>query len=243
VKIFVISLAHETGRRAQASRQFAERRLDFEFFDAISKHDLEPLRPFEACHENDWVLNTGREMTPGEVACFASHRALWQRCVELDEPILIMEDDFRLLDGFRRALAYLQEQLPERGFIRLQTETRAKSRVVKQERGFKLRRYTKAPHSMMCYAITPAGARKLLDGSVSIDAPVDYYVKRFWVHGLPLYGVSPYTVTESQLSSVTGIRGRRKSRKSLAVRIRRTAHRLAEFLRRHRYNLGFDESN
>jgi GR25 family glycosyltransferase involved in LPS biosynthesis len=32
-------------------------------------------------------------LRPGVIGCFYSHYRLWQRCVELDEPILIFEDD------------------------------------------------------------------------------------------------------------------------------------------------------
>jgi len=31
--------------------------------------------------------------SPGEMGCFDSHYRLWQKCVELDEPIMIFEDD------------------------------------------------------------------------------------------------------------------------------------------------------
>jgi GR25 family glycosyltransferase involved in LPS biosynthesis len=34
---------------------------------------------------------------PGEMGCFDSHYRLWQRCIELNEPILIFEDDVELV--------------------------------------------------------------------------------------------------------------------------------------------------
>jgi len=36
----------------------------------------------------------------GEMGCFDSHYRLWQKCVELDEPILIFEDDVTLERAF-----------------------------------------------------------------------------------------------------------------------------------------------
>lgn len=36
----------------------------------------------------------------GEKACFASHYKLWQECVKLDEPIIILEDDVEFSDEF-----------------------------------------------------------------------------------------------------------------------------------------------
>lgn len=37
---------------------------------------------------------------PGEIGCFDSHYRLWQRCVDLNEPILIFEDDVTISRKF-----------------------------------------------------------------------------------------------------------------------------------------------
>jgi hypothetical protein len=37
----------------------------------------------------------GKMRRPGVVGCFYSHYGLWQRCVELNEPIMIFEDDVK----------------------------------------------------------------------------------------------------------------------------------------------------
>jgi GR25 family glycosyltransferase involved in LPS biosynthesis len=46
----------------------------------------------------------GREATkissPGVRGCFLSHYRLWQKCAELDEPIIIWEDDIQLTRGY-----------------------------------------------------------------------------------------------------------------------------------------------
>jgi glycosyl transferase family 25 len=33
------------------------------------------------------------QQTPGEMGCFDSHFRLWEKCIELNEPIMILEDD------------------------------------------------------------------------------------------------------------------------------------------------------
>lgn len=38
--------------------------------------------------------------SPGIIGCFDSHYRLWQKCVELAEPILIFEDDASIIRGF-----------------------------------------------------------------------------------------------------------------------------------------------
>lgn len=38
---------------------------------------------------------------PGVIGCFYSHYRLWEKCVELDEPIMIFEDDVKFYRGFK----------------------------------------------------------------------------------------------------------------------------------------------
>ncbi len=42
----------------------------------------------------------GKMKRPGVVGCFYSHYGLWQRCVELGEPIMIFEDDVKFYRGW-----------------------------------------------------------------------------------------------------------------------------------------------
>lgn len=45
-----------------------------------------PLNPFSDEFRDE-------QQSPGEMGCFDSHYRLWQKCVELNEPIMIFEDD------------------------------------------------------------------------------------------------------------------------------------------------------
>jgi len=42
----------------------------------------------------------GKMSRPGVVGCFYSHYALWGKCIELNEPIMIFEDDVKLYRGY-----------------------------------------------------------------------------------------------------------------------------------------------
>lgn len=44
----------------------------------------------------DWEKENPKSFTPGVKGCFYSHYNLWKKCVELDEPIIIWEDDIKL---------------------------------------------------------------------------------------------------------------------------------------------------
>ncbi len=43
----------------------------------------------------------GKLSRPGVVGCFYSHYALWEKCVSLNEPIMIFEDDVKFYRGWR----------------------------------------------------------------------------------------------------------------------------------------------
>lgn len=42
----------------------------------------------------------GKMSTPGVLGCFYSHLLLWEKCVELNEPIMIFEDDVKFYRNF-----------------------------------------------------------------------------------------------------------------------------------------------
>ena len=221
LKIFVISLPDAVERRERAARQLGELGFAFELFDALRGEQVIADSYFERCDEEEWLLNTGHLMSLGEVGCFASHRSLWQRCIELGEPLMTMEDDFQLLPGFAGAVEKVAENISEYGFIRLQTETRARKQRVATKGEYTLWRYTKVPHSTMCNSVTPEVAQNLVEQTRAIYEPVDVFIKKFWEHGQPIYGLTPYTVTESALSQQPYILHREKVPKGFGRSTRR----------------------
>ena len=234
MKIFIISLPDAVERRERAARQLGEVGLAFEFFDAMRGEQVMADGYFDGCDEDEWLLNTGHPMSPGEVGCFASHRSMWQKCVELDEPLMIMEDDFQLLPGFAGAVEQVAANIAEYGFIRLQSETRARKQRVAARGDYTLWRYTKVPHSTMCNGVTSQVASRLIERTRTIYEPVDVFIKKFWVHGQPIFGLTPYTVTESTLSQQTYILNREKVPKGFGRSTRRFLRKCSWELKRAR---------
>lgn len=237
MKIFVISLPDADERRQSAQLQFDEAAIAFQFFDAIRGETAVRDCEFEGLDDASYLLNTGRQAVIGEIGCFASHRELWKRCVKLDEPVVIMEDDFNILPRFAGALTCANDVISDVGFLRLQTTVRAKKVKVAPIRAFNLERFTKAPHGLMCYCISPGVAKKFVDATRKIDAPVDVFVKNFWEHGQPLFALTPYTIAPSILSMKTSIVGRTKTRKGWSVVRKRFARKANWYRRRCLFNL------
>ena len=234
MKTYVISLADSLERRAVAADQLSRAGVVFEFFDAI-RCDVFDSGHFSHYDEREYVLNCGRPAARGEVGCYASHKMLWQRCVDTNEPVMIMEDDFLLADHFHEAFCHVQQLVAEYGYIRLQTERRAQRKPVLTKGSFSLVRYTKVPHSAMCYAISPVAAARLLCRAEVLDAPLDVMIKKNWEHGCQIYGLMPYSVSEHPLSKATTIPGRDRYKKPIYVALRRAVRKVVWLARRMRF--------
>ena len=235
MKVFVISLQSSLDRRATVVEQMGRAGVGFEFFDALSGalgHELF----FSRYDEHEYLLNCGRPAVPGEIGCYASHRALWQRCVDLNEPIIIMEDDFSLDPRFSEAVQLVGDIIGDYGYLRLQVETRARKRDVRAYGDFMVHHYTKVPHSMMCYALVPDVAMRLLERSVVLDAPVDVMLKKNWEYGVRLHGLSPYTVSDYDGGHHSTIPGRVKYRKPWRVSLQRAVRKVSWMVRAYWFN-------
>ncbi len=237
--IFVINMALHADRRRSSEQKLKSLGLKFEFFEAISGESAFRDAVFADYDESEFLLNTGRRITMGEIGCFASHRALWAMCYRLDEPIMIMEDDFDLLDGFVDALHSAAEVTEQLGFLRLQTDCSARKHPILASRDFLVSRYSKAPHSTLCYSISPNVARRFLEQSRSFDAPVDVFIRTFWEHGQALYALTPYTVAPSIMSVDTTIEGRIKGRRKLSVAAQRFVRKGRWYWQRWLFNVDY----
>jgi len=231
MKVLVISLPESIERRRSATAQLAALGLPFEFIDGINgRTSRDPL--LERYREREFILNYGRPALPGELGCYASHYLAWQRCIELDEPVLVLEDDFKPLDGFMAALALCRQHIDAQGYIRLETTGNKPASTVFTRDGFTLVKYLKAPQGALCYAISPSVAAAFVAHSQTFNYPVDVFVRNFWYHKVPLFGLKPYTATASDIAVNSYIGSRRGHHpKTLGTRLHRSARKLAAMLR------------
>lgn len=236
MKVYVISLPEARERRKYSAEQLQRAGVNFEFFDAIRGELAIRDCLFEGFDSERFRLVTGRLVAIGEIGCFASHRALWRQSVRLNEPVVIMEDDFNAFENFAAALDTCSSLANRLGLIRLQATTKGNLLKIGQRNNFSVSRYRKVPFGLMCYCISPAAAKKFLALTKKIDAPVDEFTKKFWEHGQPMYALTPYSVAPSIMSVDSTIVGRRKTRKSAGLALRRALYKANNYLRRWRAN-------
>lgn len=224
MKIIVISLVSSLERRASAKRQLDALGLAFEFLDGvdgrISDHPL-----LDRYDEKKFLIHYGRPANRGELGCYASHYLAWQRCVESKQPVLVLEDDFTLTDRFTAALQTCRQLIEQQGYIRLQETRKSKARFERRVGEFTLVKYTKAPQGGLCYAVTPEVARRFINHSREFSYPLDVFVRHFWIHGAPLYGLTPYVADGGELSTDSIIGQRSKVKKRPLIMVHRFLHK------------------
>lgn len=95
----VISLKKATERRTHIQNEFGKQKINFNFFDALTPDLALPLA-------EKMKLNIQEErLAPGELACFMSHVALWQKMVDENIPhMVIFEDDVFLGENAAKIL-------------------------------------------------------------------------------------------------------------------------------------------
>jgi hypothetical protein len=108
-KAYIIRIKGESVSEALANRcseSCIKVQQPFEFWDAYDGLK-NPIQPPENHSE---VLNlikvTDHYLTRGEVACALSHISLWNRCVQIDQPIVVLEHDAVMLQPYVNHAVY-----------------------------------------------------------------------------------------------------------------------------------------
>lgn len=231
----MISLPDSIERGAAATEQFAKAGLEFEFFDGINGSTAtDPL--FEEIDHHQYLLNAGRPPSAGEIGCHASHRAVWQYCLELNEPLIVLEDDAKLGTNFSAAVNAADELIGEFNFIRLQPLRDAPKVKVCDSGIFTLYYCKKYPHGAVGYAINPAAASALVAHSRILTAPADKFIKNFWQHGQAMYCLLPDSITPGLLNEDSTIAGREKPKARLGLSLQRSLFKIHCAFRRALFN-------
>ena len=145
--------------------------LGYELFNAVEGHkiDYQKLRDQGFDVQHDWIdpiLNT--PLTKGEVGCFLSHWHIWNKCIEKNESILVLEDDAILTDDFSmeevEGLAYDFVYL---GWKEMDESEDIDGKLVKPV----------YPYWTLAYMIRPDAARVLVNNVIQRNIiPVDEYL-------------------------------------------------------------------
>lgn len=132
----------------------------------------------------------------GEIACFLSHRAIWQRM--LDEGIeqaLIFEDDVALADDFGQAFDVASRFAGRDGFVQFQTRPISGSAtIVDQSDGFRIVLPRVVPRRTSAQLVGIGAAQRLLAVTERFDRPIDGVLQLRWATSQPIHCIEPSNV-------------------------------------------------
>ncbi|HFU1643044.1 TPA: glycosyltransferase family 25 protein, partial [Campylobacter jejuni] len=218
MKVFIINLERSLDRKEHMQKQIQKlfeknpslkNKLEFIFFKAIDAKNKEHLEFKDHFSWWDsWVL--GRELSDGEKACFASHYKLWQECVKLDEPIIILEDDVEFSDEFlNNGVEYIDELLKSKyEYIRL-CYLFDKRLYFLNESGYYLSFEKLA--GTQGYVLQVSAAMKFLKSAKNWIYAVDDYMDMFYRHNVLNIVKKPLFLKQANFSSVIVEYGRKFS--------------------------------
>lgn len=207
MKLFVINLKRSSDRRALMQEKlraleqqplFHELGLRWEFFEAIdsSSHDFHTYRQKFSAHKC-YMLH-GRVLIDSEIACYASHYRLWQECVQLGEPIVVLEDDISFKPHFLSALQDIMRR--DFGLVRFYTLDRKRDRYIYQISNSPYHYSLKNTNGLQGYYLHPRAASALL-AQECWDSPVDIQVEFVARHGVDNIIYKPFPIAEDEASS------------------------------------------
>ncbi len=159
MEVFVINLPSETKRRTFQEKQLQKLGLGYTILIATSADDIDDkiIRK----HYYDWQ----RPLGAAEIACYFSHRNIWQTVIAGNHPALILEDDVLLSKNTPEILAELGECI-DIDLVNL--EVFAKKKYVAKTgetliHSHKLFKLYLGGAGAGAYVIYPSGAKKLLE--------------------------------------------------------------------------------
>lgn len=180
--------------------------VDFSFLDATDARTDE-LIPFKEKFYSRKLakLCKGRPLTDGEIACFASHFRAWQKCVDLNEAIIVCEDDIMLIDSINVTRARINEikNSPYEyvRFMGLKPRNKRTARSLHRQFVIDFSGLSGA----QAYYLTPQAASKFLSKAEKWFTPVDDYMDMYYVHNVPIITVEPFLVSSSELQQASDI--------------------------------------
>lgn len=228
MKIFVISLLGSIERRQRVSAELEG--FSFSFFDAVNGHEGLPVELEKKIDDNHRRLFRSRPLTPGERGVYASHYLLWQECVALDEPIIVLEDDFKSTQYFATIVSQAEAMAQDYDYIRLEPQYTECLNLGFNEYVQKVL-WLDNSKGATGYIVTPKAARKFLKASEHWTCSVDNFISETYLHGIPSVGVIPYAIYAPNDMEST-IQGKVNLAKvPLIFKVTRELHRFYRFLR------------
>lgn len=119
MKVFVVSLKRSVDRRERIQKHLDALDISFEFFLMRLTDQLKTFNILIMLALLPQKKRKGYSLKTSEIACFASHYAMWQKCVSLNESIVIMEDNVDPIANAKQIIELSFEHIQTYDYIKL----------------------------------------------------------------------------------------------------------------------------
>ncbi len=127
--------------------------------------------------------------SPGEMGCYASHYLAWTKCLALNTPVIVFEDDIELSVDASKIIDIVSKKIEQYGFLRLENPRGGRLKKVEDFEGSEISAMEDNFGGAQAYAISPNAAHLLLKHRWSM--PVDNFIGATYIHGMVSYLLSP----------------------------------------------------
>lgn len=241
--IFVINLEKSHERREFICEQFKPfPEIKYQFFQAINGKENPDYPLFKRYNEQERFKRKGNTMNLSQLGCWASHYHLWEKCVELNQGIIILEDDAILHSHFSQVYNFINSAENTFNFFWLSPPAprvrgqKGKTILSIPNSNCKVERFYKGWANATGYFITPQAAKTLLNFTKEWVYDVDITMDRYWEHKIDFLAVTPACL-EPDLSKESNIPvNKGKGNRTLSIKIRREIYQFKDIIRQFIYN-------
>ncbi|WP_301098110.1 glycosyltransferase family 25 protein, partial [Otariodibacter sp.] len=204
--IFIINLEKSVDRKKFITEQINKFNtsspglVNYQFFPAINGKENPDFYLFKKYNQEKRLRCKGHTMNFSQLGCWASHYLLWEKCIELNQGIIVLEDDAIIHDNFLEVYRFCSSTENTFEFFWLsppspqrRNQKGTKIYTIPQTQNTLLRFY-KAWNNTTGYYITPQAAKKLLDYAKEWIYEVDITMERYWENNLDFLAVTPFCI-------------------------------------------------
>jgi glycosyl transferase family 25 len=191
IKIFIINLKNEFGRRKHIVNELKKLNLKFEIFYAkkgsgLSKKEIALYSKKEA------FKNENRDLSLDEISCALSHIKIYKKIVESKYRLsLILEDDVVINKNLLSIFKNLNKFPKNWELINFYTDARKKSIGKKIYKNYQCVRFNERANRTCSYLIKMRTAKKFIKFALPIRFPADGLTGRNDLTNIHSYGLKP----------------------------------------------------
>jgi GR25 family glycosyltransferase involved in LPS biosynthesis len=206
VEGYIIHLARAKARLPQVEKLKTYLPVTTHVIDAVDAQQLSAAQKL-AYQKNVHLPRYPFAMRQSEIACFLSHRLVWETLVDSDnDAALIVEDDVDIDDAdFKPAYALACEYLAG-SYVRFPKKLNEQPfKYIACVGNTSLFHPAAIALGMQLQLVSREAAKQLLEATENIDRPVDTFLQMRWLTGVSSIVISPSGVYEidAQLGGTT----------------------------------------